>query len=196
MDRKLRSDSSWALIGLGNPGREYERTRHNVGFHVIDYLYNLLQLEPQFDKYLHSEFAVRSTGEQRVIVAKPLCFMNNSGTAVLQILKCFAIEPQNCLVITDNADLPVGSLRLRLRGSSGATHNGIRSILAYLGHGNFLRLYVGIGLQRPHQSLASYVLGRWDASENEEYHNAFMRSAQMLAQIPHKAIEEIQRDLN
>lgn len=145
------------LVGLGNPGSQYEKTRHNVGFHVVDALaekYNL-----RWERRGRAMIANGTIGAEKIVLVKPLTYMNNSGEAVGELVRWFKITPEDVLVIYDELDLPVGHIRLRARGSSGG-HNGIKSIVQHLHTEQFPRLRVGIG--RPENKridTVNYVLG-------------------------------------
>jgi PTH1 family peptidyl-tRNA hydrolase len=145
------------IIGLGNPGAQYERTRHNVGFHVVDHLANQQQW-----RWEHRGRAMITTGtieNEKVVLVKPLTYMNNSGEAVNELLHWYKLQPADILVVCDDLDLPVGQVRLRPKGSAGG-HNGVSSIIHYLHTNDFARLRIGIG--RPaHQRAETidYVLG-------------------------------------
>lgn len=166
------------VIGLGNPGIEYEKTRHNVGFHVIDKLASLTDaiLTPQKS----CKSLVSTVKTVHCILAKPLTFMNFSGEAIRSLLRWYEILPSRCMVITDNVDLPVGTIRVKKQGSGG-THNGIRSIHAHLRsipEGlDYVRVYLGVGGQRKTLSLASYVLDRWHVSEDVLYQKMFTHAS-------------------
>jgi PTH1 family peptidyl-tRNA hydrolase len=147
------------IVGLGNPGREYERTRHNVGFMVLDRLAE--QHATRFNqKRAHSKVARVHLDGQEVMLAKPQTYMNLSGRAVQGLLAGHGIRPSQLLVVYDDFDLPLGTLRLRVRGSAG-THNGMRSIIECLGTEDFARLRLGIG---PAEGLSArdYVLADFD----------------------------------
>jgi PTH1 family peptidyl-tRNA hydrolase len=147
------------IVGLGNPGREYERTRHNVGFMVLDRLAE--QHATRFnEKRSQSQVARVRLDDQEVMLAKPQTYMNLSGRAVQGLLAGHDIRPDQLLVVYDDFDLPLGTLRLRERGSAG-THNGMRSIIECLGTEDFARLRLGIG---PAEGLSArdYVLADFD----------------------------------
>ena len=147
--------SSHLIVGLGNPGRRYARNRHNVGFQCVDQLARVcgIRLGKKRLKALLGEGRV---GSHRIVLAKPLTFMNQSGKAVGPVAKRYKIAPEQILVIHDDLDLPLGRIRLRPRGGSGG-HRGIKSIIAALGTQGFARLRVGIG--RPtHGDPVDYVL--------------------------------------
>lgn len=145
------------IIGLGNPGTQYEKTRHNIGFHVVDKLAHKYSL--RWERRNRAMIASGVIGSEKVVLVKPLTFMNNSGEAVGEFVRWYKVEPDDILVIYDDLDLPVGNIRLRARGSSGG-HNGIKSLTQHLHTDQFPRLRVGIG--RPthaKMSTIDYVLG-------------------------------------
>jgi PTH1 family peptidyl-tRNA hydrolase len=145
------------IIGLGNPGAQYEKTRHNVGFHVVDKLAQKYSLH--WERRNRAMIANGTIAHEKIVLVKPLTFMNNSGEAVGELVRWYKIEPADILVIYDDLDLPVGHIRLRARGSSGG-HNGIKSLTQHLHTEQFPRLRVGIG--RPtnaKMNTIDYVLG-------------------------------------
>ncbi|EFO81981.1 aminoacyl-tRNA hydrolase [Oscillochloris trichoides DG-6] len=157
----------WLLIGLGNPGEKYDRTRHNIGFACLDALAKRHGLEFR-TKRANSLVAEGSIAGQRVALAKPQTYMNESGRAVSALRSWYKIEPaQDLLVIYDDLDLPFARLRLRERGSSG-THNGMRSIVAQLGSNAFPRLRVGIDQPPGKMDAAAYVLSRFNKEEEAQ----------------------------
>lgn len=145
------------IIGLGNPGAQYEKTRHNVGFHVVDLLvatYNM-----RWERQGRAMIANGNIGSEKVVLVKPTTYMNNSGEAIGELVRWFKISPADIITIYDDLDLPVGHVRLRAKGSSGG-HNGINSMISHLHTNEFPRLRVGIG--RPvNQRIdtVDYVLG-------------------------------------
>ncbi|MGB7250715.1 MAG: aminoacyl-tRNA hydrolase [Phormidesmis sp.] len=163
------------IVGLGNPGAKYDRTRHNVGFEIIDAFaksYPSVSLvENKRFQGIAGEFR---NGCDRTVLLKPLTFMNNSGRAVRAVLDWYKLAPSSVLVVYDDMDLPVGKLRLRLSGGAGG-HNGMKSIISHLGTKEFPRLRIGIGStdkgDEPDQAVVSHVLGRF-ASEDRKYVDA------------------------
>lgn len=149
------------FVGLGNPGRKYDQTRHNTGFACVDALADAFSQDIQTKKFdgLYTKF--KHQGED-IILLKPQTYMNNSGLSVIQCMKFFKIDVDDLCVIYDDMDLPVGKLRLREKGSAGG-HNGIRSIIAHVGTQNFKRMRVGIG-KRPGNG-ADWVLGHFSPLE-------------------------------
>lgn len=152
------------LVGLGNPGRKYQTHRHNIGFMALDALAS--EHAFSFDRVQHQALVADATiGGQRVILAKPQTFMNASGQAVSQLVRFYKIELANLLVVYDDLDLPLGTLRFREMGGTGG-HNGMRSIVQLLGSRAFPRLRLGIGRPPGTMDPAAYVLRPFGASEN------------------------------
>jgi peptidyl-tRNA hydrolase, PTH1 family len=179
------------IVGLGNPGREYRWTRHNMGFLLIDELAgkNGISLSRRGLKAVYGRG--RIAGEE-VILAKPQTFMNLSGEAVQRLLHFFKVPAEDLIVIQDDLDLPWGTVRIRLRGGSGG-HRGIQSIREAIGRDEFTRVKIGIG--RPatsHRDPADYVLDALEEAEREEVRGFLKRSADaveiLLAEGPQKAM--------
>lgn len=155
------------VVGLGNPGRQYAATRHNVGFMVIGRLAQEFNV-PVTKKMFNSLVGQGFIGSEKIVLAMPQTYMNLSGEAVNALLNWHKLDPQSLLVVYDDVDLPAGVLRIRPAGGSGG-HKGMQSIIAVLGTENFARVRVGIG--RPEiveMETADYVLSRLDPNELEE----------------------------
>lgn len=153
------------IVGLGNPGMEYVGTRHNVGFETIDRLSDAFSITLNHQK-LKGVSGQGSIAGEKVILAKPMTYMNNSGECVGAIARFYKIAPEDIIVIFDDIYLPVGQLRIREKGSAGG-HNGIKSIIAHLGSEDFKRVRIGVGEKKPGQDLASHVLSRFSKQEQE-----------------------------
>ncbi len=153
---------TWLIAGLGNPGRQYAATRHNIGYMVADELAR--QLPPGERRHrFDGEIIETSEPQGRIVLLKPETFMNLSGNAVAAAARWYRVPPERLLVIHDDLDLPFGQLRLRARGSSGG-HNGLASVIARMGTGEIPRLRIGIG--RPeHGNTIPYVLSRFSSEE-------------------------------
>lgn len=166
------------IVGLGNPGREYSRSRHNVGFMVVDELARKWGL-----KYAHrwsdAQVAVGRAGAHGVSLAKPQTYMNLSGDSVKGLMHRFRLEPDALIVVYDDLDLPLGRIRLRERGSAGG-HRGVQSIIDRLGSPDFARVRVGIGRPEP-KDAADYVLAPFDDAEREDLREALARAAEAVA---------------
>jgi PTH1 family peptidyl-tRNA hydrolase len=161
-----------AVVGLGNPGDGYTGTRHNVGFDVVDTLAKRWHAKLKNWKSIASVAVVT---DRDVVLVKPLTFMNLSGQAVGEIARYFKIEISDLLVVVDEAQLPLGKLRARARGSAGG-HNGLKSIIAHLGD-EFSRLRVGVGRGDQERNLADHVLAKFDKSEAAEVERMTTRAA-------------------
>jgi len=168
------------IVGLGNPGREYEKTRHNVGWWVLDRVAERLGVEISREKFnaLYGELRLP---EGKAVLLKPLTYMNRSGEAVGQFARFFKVEPQEILVIYDDLDLPLGTLRLRLKGSSGG-HRGVESIIQALGTKDFPRLRVGIGRPERKEEVVNYVLSPFKGEELPLVKEAVERAAECVIQ--------------
>jgi PTH1 family peptidyl-tRNA hydrolase len=182
------------IVGLGNPGPEYERTRHNVGWQVVDAFAKKFRI----DVSRHEKNAFTGTGRVAggsVLVAKPLTYMNLSGDAVRLLVNAYAESAQDMIVVYDDIDLPLGKLRIRPNGSAG-THNGMRSIVAELGDENFPRLRVGIG--SPETVLRDYVLDEFAPDEQPIIEKAIGRAVDALVLFLRgdlrRAMNEFNRD--
>ena len=152
------------IVGLGNPGRRYAGTRHNVGFVVVDTIAERHGLEWASAK---ADALVARWRSADVLLAKPLTFMNNSGYAVAELMRFYKIDLANLLAVVDDANLPLGRLRARGNGSAGG-HNGLKSMIGQLGTDGFARLRIGVGRGDARRDLADHVLARFDADEHSE----------------------------
>lgn len=156
----------YIIAGLGNPGKQYEGTRHNIGWQVIDALaekHGIRVLENKFRGLIGKGII---NGE-KVILVKPLTYMNLSGECIGELVNYFKID-ETCelIVIADDISLDVGFIRMRKKGSAGG-HNGLKNIIAHLGHENFIRMKMGVGDKPAGYDLADYVLGHFNEEENE-----------------------------
>ncbi len=152
------------IVGLGNPGAAYARTRHNAGFRLVERLAERWRLEWSASRKFHARLARGEYGGRRVVLCEPQTFMNLSGEAVGALVDFYRVKLQNLMVAVDDADLPVGEIRLRMRGSSGG-HHGLESIEQRLGTRDFARLRIGIGRQDGRREITGHVLGRFEAAE-------------------------------
>ena len=154
------------IVGLGNPGKEYEKTRHNTGFMVLDKIADKFNIEITKEK----SKALIGLGEingEKVMLVKPQTFMNLSGEAVRGLVDFYKEDIDNIFIIFDDIDLEIGKIRIKERGSAG-THNGMKSIVSHLGTENFKRIKVGIGKPKENMDLISHVLGRFSDDEIKE----------------------------
>ncbi len=166
------------LVGLGNPGREYESTPHNVGFRVIDELAQRFGLGTAQTKF-QSEFFRQGSGDDALMLMKPQTFMNRSGFAVSECLRFYKLPPESVVVISDDLDLPPGKARTREGGGHGG-HNGLRSIIEQLGTDAFRRVRIGIGRPAQKEQVTGYVLGNWTGEGAELGQKTVLRVADFL----------------
>ena len=170
---------SWLVVGLGNMGGQYEHTRHNVGFEVIDQIADTLDVPVQRLKYKALTNTVTLGGE-KVLLMKPVTFMNLSGEAVEQAAAFYKVPPERVIVISDEVALEPGKLRIREGGSAGG-HNGLKNIIAHLHSDRFPRVRVGVG-QKPHPDydMADWVLGKPQGEDRKNIDGAVKRAAQAV----------------
>ena len=154
------------IVGLGNPGAEHLRTRHNAGFWFVDALAQREQARFGIESKLHAETAKLSFEGDSLLLLKPITFMNKSGIAIASALRYYKIEPEQMLVVHDDLDLPPGAARLKFDGGHGG-QNGLRDIFAHLGHGRFHRLRIGIGHPGHKDRVTSWVLGRPGSNDEQ-----------------------------
>lgn len=165
----------YIIAGLGNPSKEYEKTRHNAGFEAIDRLADQLNIQVKERKHKALCGKAMIDGE-KVLLLKPQTFMNLSGESIRDAADFYKVDPQHIIVIYDDISLDVGQLRVRGKGSAGG-HNGIKSIIAHLGTQEFPRVRVGVGNKPDRMDLADYVLGRFSQVEQKVMEEAFQAAA-------------------
>ena len=164
------------VVGLGNPGPEYRETRHNVGFLVVDELTKRWRVSDGWREKFGALQIKTTIGDEPVIVAKPLMFMNLSGEAVQALAGFYQIDPPDVFVVTDDVALPLGRLRARREGGAGG-HNGWKSVIQHLGTQAFARMRVGVGRGDDRRDLSDHVLGRFEAGERDIVSAAVLRAA-------------------
>ena len=152
------------IVGLGNPGADYAKTRHNAGFRLVDKLAARWRADWTLEKKFNARLARAEREAGRVLLCEPQTFMNSSGEAVGPLMAYYQVSPKRMLVAVDDADLPLGELRLRPGGSSGG-HHGLESIEQHLGTREFARLRIGIGRKAGAREITDYVLGRFSPDE-------------------------------
>lgn len=151
------------IVGLGNPGKQYEQTRHNIGFDVIDYMANKYNIDVNREKFkgICGEGFIEN---KKVILLKPLTYMNLSGESIRELANFYKLEDDEIIVVYDDISLDIGRLRIREKGSAGG-HNGIKSIIQNLGGDKFPRVKVGVG--QPKDNLVNHVLGKFSKEDRE-----------------------------
>ena len=170
------------VAGLGNPGRKYDESRHNIGFSVIDELCSRLNVSMDFEK--HKALCGNAVYEgTKLLLAKPLTFMNLSGESVGELVRYYKIDvPTQLLIISDDVDMDFGKLRIRKSGSAGG-HNGIKNIIAHLGTQEFMRLKIGVGAKPPAWDLADWVLGRFSEEDTARLREIREEAAQAVLSV-------------
>ena len=184
-----RKSADWLIVGLGNPGKEYEKTRHNAGWRAIDLLAEKLNCKVDKAKFQGLYGQAKYAGG-KLYLLKPMTYMNSSGLSVLQLSAYFRIPPQRIIVLFDDISLEPGRLRIRQDGSAGG-HNGIKSIIAQLGSQECPRVKIGVGA-KPHaqQDLADWVLSPMNASDDKALTSALERAADAALCIIDKGVYE------
>lgn len=184
----------YLIAGLGNPTKEYDKTRHNVGFSVIDVLADRYRIDISEKK--HKALCGRGVIEgQKVLLLKPQTFMNLSGESIRAAADYYKIEPEEMIVIYDDISLDPGQLRIRLKGSAGG-HNGIKNIIANLGTQDFPRIKVGVGAKPPRMDLADYVLSRFGTGEQKLMEEAFGEAAEAAVMMMTDGAERAMNHFN
>lgn len=183
------------VIGLGNPGREYQRTRHNVGFDVIDVLAEKQGIA--LTKIaMHGLIGEGFCGGEKLVLVKPQTFMNLSGQCVSEIVAWYKPPMDRLLLVYDDIDLPLGKVRMRASGSAG-THNGMRSVIGLLGRQDFPRLRVGVGKKPEGWELADWVLSHYQtAEERQTQFDAFLHAAAAVEDMLKNGLESAMRLAN
>ncbi|AAM78612.1 TPA: aminoacyl-tRNA hydrolase [Streptococcus pyogenes] len=153
------------IVGLGNPGSKYEKTKHNIGFMAIDNIVKNLDVTFTDDKNFKAQIGSTFINHEKVCFVKPTTFMNNSGIAVKALLTYYNIDITDLIVIYDDLDMEVSKLRLRSKGSAGG-HNGIKSIIAHIGTQEFNRIKVGIGRPLKGMTVINHVMGQFNTEDN------------------------------
>ena len=182
------------IIGLGNPAREYQATRHNIGFYTITRLSDEYNIPLDFKK--HKAICGRGyIGGEKVVLAQPQTYMNLSGESVRELVDFYKVTNEEIIVIYDDVALDVGQLRIRAKGSAGG-HNGIKNIIAHLGTQEFPRIRIGVGEKPKNWDLADYVLGRFADEEQPVIREALGRAANACECIITDGIEEAMNRYN
>jgi peptidyl-tRNA hydrolase, PTH1 family len=185
------------IVGLGNPGRKYENTRHNIGFRAAEYLAEFYDFDDfSISEKHNADIAKGEILEEKIIIAKPQTFMNLSGQAVRSVMQFYKIPTEDLIVISDDVTLPSGSLRIRKSGSAGG-HNGLKSIIQELGTDEFLRIRLGIDPITPFKgNLEDYVLGKISDEEMDLMETNIKKLPELLKILFDKGIEEAMQKFN
>lgn len=184
----------FAVVGLGNPGRNYEGTRHNVGFDAIDLLAsrNNIKINKIKFKSIYGEGII---GNNKVILLKPQTYMNNSGIAVLDLYNFYKLPVENIIVVVDDIDIEFSTIRVKAKGSAGS-HNGMKSIIYHLQSDNFPRVKIGIGQKQEGQDLADFVLSRFNREERDKIDLAIEKAALAVETIITDGVQKAMNQFN
>lgn len=182
------------IVGLGNPGKQYENTRHNIGFEVIDELSNRFSIPLNQSKF-KGLYGIGFHQGEKVILLKPLTYMNLSGESIRAVCDYYQIDIENIVIIYDDLDLPVGKIRLRQKGSAGG-HNGIKSTVAHLGTQEFNRIRIGIDRPKNGMKVPDYVLGRFHDEERPLTQEAVKKSAAACEAWLEKPFLQVMNEFN
>lgn len=184
----------YIIAGLGNPGKEYEGSRHNVGFMTLDVLADKYQIDIR--EKAHKALIGKGMIEgNKVILVKPQTYMNLSGESIRSVMDYYKTEPSEFIVIYDDISLEPGQIRIRKKGSAGG-HNGIKNIIAHLGTQEFPRIRIGVGEKPPRMDLADYVLSRFPKEEKEEMEQAFCDGAAAAVSMMNEGIDTAMNRFN
>ncbi len=184
-----KSGCDWIIVGLGNPGKEYEHTRHNVGFRAVELAAGQLKTKIDRLKFKALTRLVTWNG-QKLLLVEPQTYMNLSGAAVSALATYYKVKPERILVIFDDISLPVGKIRIRRDGSAGG-HNGIKSLIQSLGTDRFPRIKVGVGAKpHPDYDLADWVLSKFSAQEEKALAPALENAAAAAFLLMEQGVEK------
>ena len=190
-----KTSENWLIVGLGNPGKEYERSRHNCGFRALDVLSEKLNCKVDKGKF-QGLYGQTIYDGKKLFLLKPMTYMNLSGRSVLQLSAYFNIPPQRIIVLFDDISLPPGRLRIRADGSAGG-HNGIKSVISEVGSQAFPRVKIGIGSKpNPEYDLADWVLSGFTAKEEKDLQSALERAAEAALCIIDRGVPEAANRFN
>lgn len=183
------------IVGLGNPGKNYEFTRHNAGFLTLDHIAS--ELDTEINNLKNNALVADVViNNHRCLLVKPQTFMNNSGTAVRDIAKFYKIPPEKIVVIFDDISLPCGKLRIRRKGTDGG-HNGIKSIIYHLNSDQFPRIKIGVGSKpNPEYDLADWVLSKFGKDDTEQLKAAITKATEVLPLILDGEIDKAMNKAN
>lgn len=184
-----RKSEAWLIVGLGNPGKEYARTRHNCGFRALDILADKLGCKVDKGKF-QGLYGQTTYSGKKLFLLKPQTYMNLSGRSVLQLSAYYNIPPQRIIVLFDDISLVLGRLRVRAEGSAGG-HNGIKSLISELGSQDFPRVKIGVGAKPdPERDLADWVLSSFSATEEKALSAALENAADAALSIIDRGVPE------
>jgi PTH1 family peptidyl-tRNA hydrolase len=185
----------YLIAGLGNPGEKYKLTRHNVGFMVIDEFCRINNLNLKYSNKFEGEFCDFVYKNQKIILFKPMTFMNLSGRAVIKIKKYYNIDNENVVIITDDVNLEFGVLRIKKQGGHGG-HNGLKSVINCLNTKNFIRFRNGVGINPVNIPLENYVLSNFNKFELKKLNDIILHNINAFESLLYNDIEYVMNDFN
>jgi len=178
------------IAGLGNPGSEYENTRHNLGFNVIDTIASRYRIKLRFNKKMYAHLGKGCIDSEDILLVKPASFVNQSGEIVVSLVKYFQVPVRSGLiVICDDINLPFGKIRIREKGSSGG-HKGLESIIKELGDSNFIRIRIGVGRPATKEDVAEYVLSEFKQNELKIIREAISKAGEAITVVINEGVKK------
>lgn len=187
-------DNLYVVVGLGNPGKDYTNTRHNVGFNTIDLIAKRNNIDLNKIKF-KSVYGEGLIGREKVILVKPQTYMNNSGITVKELTQFYKLPVEDIIVIVDDIDIGFADIRIKAKGSAGS-HNGLKSIIYHLQEDKFPRVKIGIGKKHPEQDLADFVLSRFSKEETPDIEDSISKAAEAVEAIIQEDIESAMNKFN
>lgn len=184
----------YLIAGLGNPGPQYEGSRHNLGYRVIETLAGFVRAEKPTQKF-RALYACAMVGQEKVILVQPLTYMNRSGLAVAELLRFYALLPEQLIIICDDLDLPPGMIRIRYGGGSGG-HRGVQSVIDMLGTHKFIRLRIGIGRPPQDEDAATYVLQKPSGEEEALLNGVVSRAVEAVQFVITRGLSAAMNEYN
>lgn len=194
IDKKGDKKSMYLIIGLGNPEPEYSKTRHNMGFDVINKLSEEFGIEVKKQKF-NSLYGTGTIGDEKVTLVKPQTYMNLSGEAVVEFAKFYKIKSEEILIIYDDIDIETGIIKIRKKGGAGS-HNGMKSVVHELGTTDFPRIRVGTGSLEKIENLISYVISKVSDEEYEKLYNGVKKATEAVKEILELGIDNAMNRMN
>ena len=188
------SDSRWIVVGLGNPGSQYEKTRHNAGVFVVEEL--LRRNGVSFKRHKSGcVVAEAGYGDKRIVLARPMSYMNESGRPLRELVRWYKATPERLVVVHDEIDIPFGTVRIKFGGGT-AGHNGLKSVGSHLGTKDFARVRVGVSRPRGNKEAADYVLSEFSAGERKQLDEIVSRAADAAERVTEVGIERAMNEVN
>lgn len=182
------------IVGLGNPGKEYEKTRHNAGFRVLDMVANKLNIDVNKSKY-KGIIGSKGMKDKKIILCKPQTYMNLSGDCVIELLNYYKADLEDLVVIYDDIDIDVGSIRIRPSGSPG-THNGMKDITKKVGSKDFVRVRIGTGKPTDGRDLVDFVLGKFEKDEEKIICETIDKASDAVIEIINNGVQSAMNKYN